>query len=127
MQVLLVEDNDDIRGNLWELLLKEEFDTDVACNGEEALEILGKSRPRVIVTDLYMPKMNGWDLMKIIKLDSRLSFLPIITMSSIRGTDPPPGTQFFYKPLNLDRFMRAIEIATGRHRRSKNELDFAAA
>jgi DNA-binding response OmpR family regulator len=79
-------DDDRVTRTLLMFYLKERgYDVDEAINGEDALIQLEKSNPFLVITDLYMPKMTGIELIKSIRLDLKRT-TPILAMSS-SGTD----------------------------------------
>lgn len=104
--ILVVDDN---RENL-ELLeaYLEDLDcrTIPACDGPEALEIVKKDKPDLILLDIMMPKMSGFEVCRRIKNDSATSHIPIIMVTALneygdmqRGVDC--GTDdFVSKPVN---------------------------
>jgi CheY-like chemotaxis protein len=86
--VLVVDDDDDLRASLAELLLMYGFDVLTACNGEEALQLLLVHRPSLILLDLKMPVMNGWQLLQALDADDELRALPVIVLSASLGEAP---------------------------------------
>lgn len=58
-KILVVEDDDDIRDTLKELLEEEGYQVDTAANGEQALRRLRSEAPQIILLDLMMPVMDG--------------------------------------------------------------------
>ncbi|MGZ3438442.1 MAG: response regulator [Polyangia bacterium] len=80
--VLVVEDDEDIRADLTAILRVKGFAVDEAANGTEALARLHDgARPCVIVLDLMMPGMNGWELRQVMLQDARLAAIPVIVVS----------------------------------------------
>ncbi|WP_047244877.1 hybrid sensor histidine kinase/response regulator transcription factor [Maribacter thermophilus] len=79
--VLIVEDNTELRN-----YLKNEFKKDykifVANNGKEGIEIAREVLPDVIMTDVLMPEMNGFDFCRIIKSDIRTSHIPLLMLTA---------------------------------------------
>ena len=59
--VLVVEDDPDVRSALNDLLEAEGYEVETASNGKEALERLAEHRPGLVLLDLMMPVMSGWD------------------------------------------------------------------
>jgi len=81
---ILVVDDEEVNVDFFQLMLgKLGFDVDVAFNGEEALERLEKSRPDIILLDLVMPKINGFELTEILKGKDQTRDIPIIILSAI--------------------------------------------
>lgn len=62
LRILLVEDDDDVRAAAADWLRHQGFHVDVASDGNEAVEAIGRSRPDGIVLDLLMPNKNGWEV-----------------------------------------------------------------
>ena len=79
--ILLVEDNFDLRNYISEQL-EDEFTIFEAENGEKGLEMAGEMIPDLIVSDIMMPKMNGYELCKKIKMDFKTSHIPVILLTA---------------------------------------------
>ncbi len=79
--VLVVEDNDDMRMFISEYLVTN-YKIIEANNGKEALTIAHETIPDVIVSDIIMPEMNGYDLCRKIKEDERTSHVPVILLTA---------------------------------------------
>ena len=83
-QILLVEDDDDIRDDLAELLMDEGYRVVTAANGQEAWQELQRREiPCVILLDLLMPVMSGWDLHTRLLSDPRLACVPVVVMTGV--------------------------------------------
>ena len=54
-----------------------------ASDGEEALQLIRSERPDIIVLDLIMPKLQGFDVLQILKQDTLTSAIPVIVLSSL--------------------------------------------
>ncbi len=110
-QVLIVEDDRCIRESLRELLADEGFSVSTAEHGGQALMLLRNGlRPAVVLLDLMMPIMDGWQLLKIIRADSELQLLPVIVVSAARDKGNPAGaTACVNKPVSLDVLLAQVE------------------
>jgi len=81
--ILVVEDDEDIRDAIGEILSHEGYDVALAENGQHALEKLGElERPCLLLVDLVMPQMDGWDLMSALSKNDRLATIPVVVMSA---------------------------------------------
>src|SRR2546423_8698902 len=81
--ILVVEDDEDIREAIREILVHEGYDVAVARDGQDALDVLAElERPCLLLVDLIMPKMDGWDLMKALSKNDRLATIPVVVMSA---------------------------------------------
>ncbi|MGA7503118.1 MAG: response regulator [Candidatus Sulfotelmatobacter sp.] len=84
---LIVEDNAINRELLRELLVLRGFAVEEACDGLQALEMIGKHKPDVLLLDLNMPVLDGFATLRKIRENSQLSTLPVlaVTASAMRG------------------------------------------
>ena len=80
--VLVVDDSITVRRVTQRLLKREGFRVAVAADGLQALERLMEERPAVVLSDIEMPRMDGFDLARNIRNDVRLKDLPIIMITS---------------------------------------------
>ena len=114
-RVLIVEDDDDIRETLLEVLSDNGFEPSSAANGAEALTFLRDhtdSKPHVILLDMMMPVLDGWGFRSAQLADPSLRSIPVIVLTahaSIEETAAALGvTGFLRKPVRLDPLLDAI-------------------
>ena len=112
--VLVVDDDMGIRGVLTQLLQDEGHRVASAANGQEALERLAAQRPPgVILLDLMMPVMNGWEVMNRRRDDERIASIPVIVISAdgqVREKANAIGAVgYLTKPIDLDRLLDTVE------------------
>jgi putative two-component system response regulator len=81
-KVLIVEDSEANIMIMESFLKKENYDVIIARDGEEALEIVQKIEPDVILLDLDLPKMNGYEVTEKLKGDENLRFIPIVIVTA---------------------------------------------
>jgi CheY-like chemotaxis protein len=112
--VLVVEDDDDIRADLTAILRVKGFAVDEAANGKEALARLHDgARPCLIVLDLMMPVMNGWELRAAMLADGELARVPVVVVSG-KGRIPPDEEQtlapaaVLVKPFELSELLELV-------------------
>ena len=84
MCILVVEDNDDLR-NFMQYPLQADFDVLLAKNGVEAWDIIQKKMPDLVISDVMMPKMDGFELCKLVKSTYETSHIPVILLTSLSG------------------------------------------
>jgi CheY-like chemotaxis protein len=112
--VLVIDDDRDIRGTLGEVLQDEGYATAAAPDGSEALKLLREGlRPCVILLDLTMPVMDGWDFRANQLRDPALSGIPVvvITAAGFRAEtirSQLGGVGFIRKPPSLDELLTAV-------------------
>ncbi|HSV46918.1 MAG TPA: response regulator, partial [Ramlibacter sp.] len=80
--VLVVDDSITVRRVTQRLLQREGYRVTLAADGLQALERLAEERPTLVLSDIEMPRMDGFDLARNIRGDARLSQLPIIMITS---------------------------------------------
>jgi len=113
--VLLVEDDDDIRGSIQEILRDEGFDVFGARDGDEALRFLrdASEPPRLILLDLMMPVMDGWTFRAAQLADERLTAIPVVILSAAtdvrRHAAQLRVNDYLVKPLDVPLLLNAIE------------------
>jgi CheY-like chemotaxis protein len=108
LAVLIVEDEDDIRELVANALEQEGFQVYQAESGARALELLKEMpHPSLILADLMMPVMSGWDLIKVLSQDDRLATLPVVVISAVDHT-APQGFRRIKKPFDIDELIRIV-------------------
>ena len=111
--MLIVEDDADLREMMAQLLTLEGYHIDTAANGREALEYLHEApRPDVILLDLMMPIMDGWEFRRRQQNDPALADVPVIVLTALdqaqaRANDLN-GVDFLKKPLDFDRLLDLV-------------------
>ncbi|MDP2861869.1 MAG: adenylate/guanylate cyclase domain-containing protein [Desulfobacterales bacterium] len=79
--ILVVEDNLEMR-NYLKMLLKNNYNINIAVNGQEGLNLANQLQPDLIITDVMMPIMNGYEMTRLIKTDDNLKRIPIIMITA---------------------------------------------
>jgi CheY-like chemotaxis protein len=111
--VMIVEDDRDTREMLARFLELEGFDVREAANGQAALEALREdSRTCVILLDLMMPVMNGWQFRKAQSNDPELSKIPVVVVTAAGAREQIPAIDadaWLAKPVDFDRLLATID------------------
>ena len=115
MNVLIVDDNEDSRIILKKTLTSEGHTVEVAGNGKEALKMAKASPPGMIISDILMPVMDGFQLCREVKTDNALKDIPFVfyTATYTDQKDEELASQmgadkFIRKPLEPDKFIKII-------------------
>ena len=111
--VLVVEDEADIRETLRDVLEMEGYRVRCAENGQEALDVLSEMRPKLILLDLMMPVMSGYELLKRLKESSDLSTIPVTVVSAIADRSGLQDAPVLKKPLDLDQLLNVVDAQCG--------------
>jgi CheY-like chemotaxis protein len=112
--ILIVEDDDDIREALTQILELEGYVVREAVNGREALDICAEDPPpHLILLDLMMPVMDGWQFRSEQMKDPRLAKIPVVVISADAGVHEKVASlgaaSVLPKPISLDRLLKAVE------------------
>ena len=116
-KILVVDDEQDVRETLESVLSKLDYDPIVAPGGKEALEMIRQNKVDVVLSDLYMPEMDGIELLKRVKTENRnIVFLMITAHPTIEtAVDAIKKGAYDYltKPFHIDevkmKLNRALE------------------
>ena len=83
-KVLVVEDEEALAKVLKMRLEIEGFEVRTAGDGREALRLIGRQRPDIVVCDLMMPVMDGKEVTRVIKSDAKLKSIPVLILSALK-------------------------------------------
>ena len=81
-KILLVEYEYLIVNLLEKKLVKEGYDVSVARNGEEGLSMMRKEKPDIVLLDIIMPKMGGFEVLEVMHEDDELKKIPVVIISN---------------------------------------------
>lgn len=124
-KILLVEDDEDTQVALAMLFELEGFDVITAADGEEAYLRAVAEHPDLIVTDINMPKVNGLDLIRLVRSDGRIEGIPIVAVSAVEKQYLNRAIELgaiavAQKPIEFDHFLSLIaRLVSARHLRSR--------
>jgi two-component system, cell cycle response regulator DivK len=118
-RILVVEDNEMSRDILCRRLLKSGFEVFSAENGKEALEVVEKNPPDLIVLDMSLPIMDGWEAARNLKSLEKTAHIPIIALTAhamvedLRSTLEAGCDDYDTKPLDYNRLLLKIHHLLG--------------
>jgi two-component system, NarL family, sensor histidine kinase BarA len=102
-RILLVDDNTVVRDMLVDLVASLGYRADAAAGGEEALKLFDHGHYSVVLTDLLMPGMSGWDVLAAVR--QRDANMPVIIITGSPVVDDPralqPGVAVVKKPVDV--------------------------
>lgn len=111
MRTLLIIENDTItRESLTELLDRDSREIVTASDGREALERLeSMPRPSLILLDLSMPRMNGFEFLRRQSMDPHIAGIPVMVLSGAVSELPPGARQLMAKPVHPRRLQALVD------------------
>ena len=133
--LLVVEDIPDILKLLEATLTFKGHRVVTARNGEEAMEAIERERPSLVITDILMPKMDGFSLVHRLRINPETRDIPVVFLSATYVAPEDKAfaltigvTRFIEKPVAMDKFVPMIEriLKQGAHATTEpiNEIDF---
>lgn len=114
-KILVVDDERDVVEPLKNRLTREGYDVLTAYDGEEALSMVNTDNPDIILLDLIMPKLNGFDVLKEVRRSHTDKWRPVIIVSAQRELDSIrkgyalEADHYLTKPCSMENILRAIE------------------
>jgi CheY-like chemotaxis protein len=110
--ILVVEDDDELRDIVAEILEAEGYEVIPARHGQQVLDYLRctSSLPALVLLDLMMPIVNGWECLRAIKADERLRSIPVVLMSALAGDRPGNADAVLRKPLRIDQLLDVVTL-----------------
>ncbi len=116
MKKILVVEDVDINRDLIVQILEEEYKVFGAANGREGIELAQRENPDLIIMDLSLPEIDGWEATKILKADESTKHIPIIALSAHAMSSDEDRAKligcddYLSKPLNEDLLMSKVRI-----------------
>jgi signal transduction histidine kinase len=129
--ILVADDNADMRAYLVRLLAGE-YRVISACDGDDALQKARRMPPSLVVADIMMPVMSGYDLLKAIRCHEALRTIPVILLTARTGTEArvesleAGADDYVSKPFNEEELLARIKNQLRIHRQEQ-ELEAKAA
>ncbi|HEX2961116.1 MAG TPA: response regulator, partial [Ignavibacteriales bacterium] len=127
--VLVVEDDFSTRKNLVQLLQKSGYGVLAAKCGEEALDIMQKGTPKLIISDIMMPGIDGYELFKLVNREENEDYIPFIFLSArsevsdIRYGMEHGADDYLIKPFTAHDLLRSVEIRLNREKRYLGKIE----
>ncbi|SRR6266542_3608982 len=107
--ILIVDDDGDIRDSLASLLEMRGYRVRTCANGREAVAAIERNRPALVLLDLMMPVMSGWEVVDWVKRYKVISIERVLVMSA--GVDVANGVAVVHKPFDLDQILQTIRAS----------------
>lgn len=111
--VLVVEDDHDVRETLADALREEGYRVGSAENGLAALEFLRTHTTQLVLLDLMMPVMDGWQFRTRQLADPALAHVPVVVISAHSGNNLVNGAHRLSKPIDLEELLTLVASLCG--------------
>jgi CheY-like chemotaxis protein len=116
--VLVVDDDPSIRETVSDVLEDEGYRVVLAENGRRAMELLESTHPNLMLLDLMMPVMSGWEVLEALDGRDELADIPVVVVSAMRAPITSPATRMgarmcLPKPVDLHHLLQVVEHYCG--------------
>ena len=128
-KVLLVEDNEESRDGLSRHLRRKGFEVLLAVDGRQGLDVARAEAPDLILIDMSLPVLDGWEATRQLKADSATRGIPVIALTAHAMAGDRERTleagcdDYDTKPIEFPRLLAKIEAALAKKMRSAVEQD----
>jgi DNA-binding response OmpR family regulator len=113
-KILVVDDDEHILRSLSQYLELEDFQVFSASSGPEALQLFAQEKPDLLVLDVMMPGMDGFQVLETLRQDPETAAVPVLMLTArdqhndiLKGYQMG-ATSYLVKPFNLDELVEAI-------------------
>ena len=107
-RVLLVEDEQDVAELIRYNLMKEGYDVVLSANGNEALRLAREHHPDVLLLDIMVPQLNGWEVCRRLKKDPDRAQIPVIMVTGMAQRDSRTRRAKTRAPASSNAIHRAL-------------------
>ncbi|MEA4877523.1 MAG: response regulator transcription factor [Aminobacterium sp.] len=124
-RILIVDDEKGIQDIVSQALKRRGYETLVASDGDTALDLAFASRPDLIILDLMLPRMDGWEVCRRLKSNKETATIPIIMLTARRGEmDVVEGLElgaddYMKKPFSLAELVARVGVLQRRNQTSQ--------
>ena len=109
LRILLVEDNPENRDMLGRRLTRRNHQVSFAVDGAEALACVQAQRPDIVLMDLSLPVMDGWEVRIKMQEQHELSAIPVCVVTATPEWAPLDSVCVLTKPVDIGELLRVIE------------------
>lgn len=118
--ILIVDDDKDTRNIIRTILLAKGYETKEAVNGREALEMIESDKPVLVLLDVMMPEVSGYDVITKLKLHPHTQDIPVIMLTAkgedediLKGYNDFSVDYYIPKPFTPKHLLNGIELILG--------------
>ena len=128
-KILIVEDTRVIREEIYDILLLEGYTVLQAENGDIGYKMALKNRPDLIISDILMPELNGFEMFEKLKKNKKTESIPLIFLSAkgenedIRSGMNAGAEDYLVKPINIDELIKVVHQKLKKQQLIKKNID----
>jgi len=128
-KILIIEDEQGIRDNIRILLESEKFDVISASNGNEGITKTRNYKPDLIICDIMMPDINGYEVLNVLSREKDTSLIPFIFLTAkVEHSDLRKGMElgaddYIFKPFDTDELLHAIRARLNKYEAIRTKIE----
>ncbi|ACO03406.1 MAG TPA: response regulator [Persephonella sp.] len=112
-KILIIDDNHQNRLLIKMILQKKGYTVIEAESGEKGLALAFEQNPDLIILDMMMPEVDGWEVMERLKENSKTENIPIIIFSALDDLESIEADGFIPKPVDVNRLIQTVSEVIG--------------
>src|SRR5216684_595854 len=126
--ILFVDDEEQIRKLLSTYLTRQGYEVGLATDGYEALKVVRQRAPALVITDVGMPNMNGFELTRRLRADHKTARIPVLMLSARREADDvltgysEGADEYVAKPIEMTVLAAKIDVLLKRIKTTAGEM-----
>jgi CheY-like chemotaxis protein len=111
--ILVVEDDERVLEAITDFLATVGYPVNAAHNGEEAIDRARSVHPSLILLDMSMPVMDGWEFLRRRPAEPSIANVPVIVISALVSRTPEGADGFLTKPIDVSRLLSILDRYCG--------------
>jgi len=129
IKILIIEDESELREEVEEILKFENFDVYTASNGKDGLDIIKSTIPDLILCDILMPEMDGFELFENLKKNDDASDIPFIFITALddrnnlRKGMESGADDYLIKPFTRNELLKTIDTRLKKSQEKKLQIE----
>ncbi len=108
-RVLIVDDDDDVRAATQDAMERRGYEVVAVGSGAEALAFLARDTPQILLLDLHMYDMNGWEVLGAIRNDPRYASVEVVVVTGSSAAVSAP-VRVLRKPFKIEALMQLLDV-----------------
>ena len=126
-RVVCIEDEPEMIDLVKLILSRKGYEVVGALGGREGLEAIGREKPSLVLLDLMMPDMDGWEVYQKMKADDATKAIPVIVVTAkaqsidkVLGLHIAKVDDYITKPFGPQELLESVEAVLARHSQAQN-------
>ena len=121
-KITVIEDNEDVRNNVKEILETEGYEVSLAENGEIGLEVIRRTQPHLVICDIMMPEMDGYEVLEKMRKNPAIAATPFVFLTAKTSKDDLSkgmelgADDYIMKPFTIDELVSRVRMRLERRK-----------